>query len=76
MMKNPIATIVRVSEANYVPAQCQVRAQISENMFTANIESEDLETVRKDPKVFSVSEATKIPLMTPIDTSAPTPTHD
>lgn len=70
-MNNPIAVIVKVSESNYIPSQCKTRAIISANMFTANIEKEDLETVRSDPKVHSVSEATKIPLMTPIDIGAP-----
>lgn len=54
------AAHLEVTEANYVPALCQVRATISEFMMTVNVAQEDIETVRKDPKVKSPNLATKI----------------
>jgi hypothetical protein len=50
-----VAIIVRVTEANYIPPEVTVRAQIDEYMFTANISPDELSALENDPKIQSFS---------------------
>jgi hypothetical protein len=49
-----VQVIVRVSEDGYVPPCVEMRARISEVLFTAQLASGDIEQLRTDPRVVSV----------------------
>jgi hypothetical protein len=54
---DPVAVIVKVAEAGYVPPGVQVRSQIAPQMFTAEVRRVDLERLQQDPRVVSVGTA-------------------
>lgn len=49
-----VQVIVRVTEEGYVPDCVQVRARISELLFTAELSAAALPTLAEDPRVASV----------------------
>ena len=51
----PVAVIIRVTEANYIPPQVVLRAQIGEYIFTADVLSDQLIELENDPKIQSFS---------------------
>ena len=55
-----IAAIVKVAKAGYVPSVVSVRSRISSQIFTAEVSTESLAALDKDPQVVSVSVATKV----------------
>lgn len=61
-----IAVIIRVKTPGYVPELARLRFDIGEGIFTADVEEDRLEDLRKDPQVISVSASQIIPLIKPI----------
>jgi hypothetical protein len=53
-------TIVKVTEQKYLPEKCKLRVWISDFIFTADINDEDLEVVMSDPKVMSIEKSKSI----------------
>jgi hypothetical protein len=56
----PERFIVKVREANYVPAGFEVRTRIDELMFTAEARPPDAEAASDDPAVESISRARRL----------------
>jgi hypothetical protein len=55
-----ISVIIIVKQANYHPECVQLRAQISELIFTANCKNKDIEVLENDPLVEQVSGSKKL----------------
>jgi hypothetical protein len=55
-----LEVIIKVREANYVPAGVAIRAQISDKIFTSVIQSETLQSLEDDPQVQSVAVSRKL----------------
>ena len=60
-----IAVIVKVKKKKYVPKLVNLRTVIGDFLFTADIDDKDLEDLKKDPDVVSVSSSQIIPLISP-----------
>lgn len=50
----PVEVVVEVAEAGYHPAGVDVRAQISDTIFTATVATADLAGLDRDPLVVAV----------------------
>jgi len=61
-----VAVILRVKTPGYVPELTRLRFGIGEGIFTADIEEDKIEDLKKDPEVISVSTSQLISLIKPI----------
>jgi len=55
-----ISVIIKVSEENYIPPGIKIRARISSQIVTADLQASDLNQLEKDPHVVSVSAAKRL----------------
>lgn len=53
--ENEVKVIVKVNEKGYVPSYVTLRAEISLELYTGTLKAKDLNALREDPKVVSVS---------------------
>lgn len=51
---------VKVAEPGYVPPGVKLRGHISDDLFTANVTSEDIENLETDSRVVSISSPRKL----------------
>ncbi|MEM1394762.1 MAG: hypothetical protein AAF757_14290 [Cyanobacteria bacterium P01_D01_bin.116] len=51
---------IKVTEAGYVPSGVKIRGHISDNLFTATVTPEDMETLETDSRVVSISAPRKL----------------
>jgi len=58
--KTSIATLIKVSEAGYVPAGAKVRARFGPYLFSAQIDQDAIPEIENDPLVVSFSPARKL----------------
>lgn len=60
-----VAVIIRVKTPGYIPEFVKFRFNIGEGIFTADIDEEKIEDLRKDIQVISVSVSQIISLIAP-----------
>ncbi|MBE9213801.1 hypothetical protein IQ247_14185 [Plectonema cf. radiosum LEGE 06105] len=51
---------VKVAEPGYVPPGLKLRGHISDDLFTANVTSQDIENLETDSRVLSISAPRKL----------------
>ena len=51
---------VKVAEPGYVPPGVKLRGHISDDLFTANVTSEDIQNLETDSRVISISAPRKL----------------
>ena len=61
-----VSVIVKVKTPGYIPELVKLRFNIGGGIFTADIDEDKIEELRKDPEVISVSASQVIPLIKPI----------
>lgn len=54
-MRGRVAVIVKVSEPDYVPSNVKLRARVSPELFTADVDAATLGELERDSRVLSVS---------------------